>query len=60
MNELVENVLLQSLVVILHSVGLPHPQGVGTVRQHHRHNLVLIVQQVATMDMGNRNSASVP
>ena len=55
MNKFVKDVLLQRLVVILDTVSLPLLQGVTAMRQHHRHNLMLIVQQMAAMDMINRN-----
>ncbi len=55
MNELVQNVFLQSLVIIVDSVGLSQLEGVAAVRQDHRHNLVLVVQQVAAMDVCDGN-----
>ena len=55
MDELVQNVLLQGLVVVLDTVGLTQLEGVGAVGQHHRHNLVLIVQQMAAVDVGDGN-----
>ena len=55
MNELVENVLFQCLMVVLDTIGLTQLQGVTAMRQDHRHNLVLIVQQVAVMDMRDGN-----
>ena len=60
MDELVQNMFLQSLVVILNCVCLPHLEGVATMRQHHRHNLMLIIQQVAAMNMSDRNLVAVP
>ena len=60
MNELVQYVLLYGLIVVLHCVGLPHPEGVAAVRQHHRHNLVSVVQQVTAVDMSNGNTEQCP
>lgn len=60
MDELVQDVFLQCLVVVLNRVRLPYLEGVATVRQYHRHNLMLIVQQVAAMDVSNWNLVAVP
>ena len=60
MNELVQDVFLQCLIVILYSVGLSHSQGVAAMRQYHRHNMMLVVQQVAAVDVSQWNFLPVP
>ena len=42
-------------MVVLNSVGLTQPEGVAAMGQDNRHNLVLIVQQVAAMDVCDGN-----
>ena len=43
-NEAIQDVFLQSLMVILYSVCLSSPQRVATVREDHRNYLLLIVE----------------
>ena len=51
MDEFVQDVFFESLVIITDSVGLTQLEGVTTMTQDHRHNLVLIVKQVAAMNV---------
>ena len=60
MNELVENVLLQSLVVIFHILSFTNFEGVVAVREDDGGQLVLVVQQVATVKMCDGNFVLMP
>ena len=52
-NEFVQDVFFQCLMVILDIVGFTQLEGVATMGENHRHNLVLIVQEVAMMDVSD-------
>lgn len=52
MDESVENVVLQSLMIILHILPLSNFERVVTVGEDNGRELVLIVQKVAAMEVG--------
>ena len=60
MYESVENVLLQSLMVILDIFPLSNFEGVVAVREDDGGQLVLIIQQVATVKMGDGHLVLTP
>ena len=60
MDEQVENVLLQSLMVVFHILPLSHFEGVVAVREDDGGQLVLIVQEVAAMEMCDGNLVLTP
>ena len=60
MNEPIENVLLQSLMVILDILSLSNLEGVVAVRENDGGQLVLIVQEVAAMEVSDGNLVLTP
>ena len=57
MDEPVHNVLLQSRQVILNLLCLTMPERVLTMRENNREELVLVVQQVTSLNMAYGNLA---
>ena len=53
MNESIQNVLLQGLVVVLYTLTFSKGQGVVAVGENDGQQLVLIVYQVAVMDVSD-------
>ena len=60
MYESIENVLLQSLMVILDILSLSNFEGVVAVREDDGGQLVLIVQEVAAMEVGDGHLVFTP
>ena len=60
MDESVKNVLLQSLMVVLHILPLSDLERVVAVGEDDGGQLVLVVQEVATMKVGDGNLALTP
>ena len=60
MNESVEDMLLQSLMVIFHILPLSDLEGVVAVREDDGGQLVLVVQEVAVMEVGDGNVVFTP
>ena len=59
-NELIQDVFLQSCVVILDILSFSKGQGVVAVRENDGKQLVLVVHQVAAMDMSDGNLVLTP
>ena len=60
MDESVKNVFLQSLMVVLHVLPLSDLEGVVAVGEDDGRQLVLVVQEVAAMEMSDGNLALTP
>ena len=60
MDESVQNVVLQSLVVVLDVFSLSDLEGVVAVRENDGRKLVLIVQEMTTVEVGDRYLALTP
>ena len=60
MDKPIENVLLQSLVVILDILSFPNFEGVVAVREDDGGQLVLIVQEVTAVKMCDGNLVLTP
>ena len=60
MDKQVENVLLQSLMVVLDDLSLSDLEGIVAVREDDGRELVLVVQEVAAMEVGDGNLVLTP
>ena len=60
MDEAVEDVLLQSQMVVLDILSLSDLEGVVTVREDDGGQLVLVVQEVAAMEVSDGNVVLTP
>ena len=60
MNEAVNNVLLQSLMVIFHILSPANFKGIVAVRENDGGKLMFIVYQMAAMKVRNRNVVFTP
>ena len=60
MDEPVENVLLESLVVIFDILPLPNLEGIVAMREDNGGQLTLIVEEMAAVEMGDGNLVLTP
>ena len=59
-NKLIQNVFLQSCVIVLNILSFSKGQGVVAVRENNGEQLVLIVNQVAAVDVSDGNLVLTP